>query len=279
MHQKKNLMIFYLIRSNDMNQFNKKILTAGILLALGSISSAWADPALLGVTVKDSLNEKYIDKSDNSFVDKSDNSYVDKSDNSYTDKSQNIYVDKTDKTFADADRGALAANAGKDAYNTDIDAEQVATAGKDAYAIENDADRGAQAAVAGKDAYNTNIDAEQVATAGKDAYAIENDADSGAQAAVSGNDSFNLKADDGAITVFAGKDAKVNQSELDGEVSGIGYGAAELALAASVTPGGNYVADSFNGSAGILQNQQNYAYGALLQQQVSFQGNVNVDNR
>lgn len=225
-----------------MNQFNKKILTAGILLALGSISSAWADPALLGVTVKDSLNEKYIDKSDNSFVDKSDNSYVDKSDNSYTDKSQNIYVDKTDKTFADADRGALAANAGKDAYNTDIDAEQVATAGKDAYAIENDADRGAQAAV-------------------------------------SGNDSFNLKADDGAITVFAGKDAKVNQSELDGEVSGIGYGAAELALAASVTPGGNYVADSFNGSAGILQNQQNYAYGALLQQQVSFQGNVNVDNR
>lgn len=210
-----------------MNQFNKKILTAGILLALGSISSAWADPALLGVTIKDSLNEKYIVKSDSS----------------YTDKSQNIYIDKTDKTFADADSGAQAANAGKDAYTT-------------------------------------NIEAEQVATAGKDAYAIENDADAGAQAAVAGRDTFNLKADDGAITVFAGNDAKVNQSELSGEVSNIGSdGTTELALATSVTPGGNYVADSFNGSAGILQNQQNYAYGALLQQQVSFQGNVNVDNR
>jgi|GEM_PF-1630028 len=210
-----------------MNQFNRKIITAGILLALGSVSSAWADPALLGVTVKDSLNNKYIDKSDQS----------------YTDKSKNFYVDKTNKIFADADRGAQAATAGKDAYNTDIDAEQVAKAGKDAYAIENDADRGAQAAVAGKDA-------------------------------------FNIKADDGAVAIFAGKDAKVNQSELDGEVSGVGSaGAAELALAASVTPGGNYLSDSFNGSAGILQNQQNYAYGALLQQQVSFQGNVNVENR
>jgi hypothetical protein len=35
--------------------------------------------------------------------------------------------------------------------------------------------------------------------------------------------------------------------------------------------------NAFNGSAGINQNVQNAASNALTQQQVSFQGNVNVN--
>ncbi len=254
-----------------MKQFNKKILTASILLVLGSVSSAWADDALLAVDAsnnsdystktKDSYNTAYVDKSDNSFVDKSDNSYTDKSDNSYTDKS--VYVEKTDNSYTDKSDNSYTDKSDNSYTDKSVYIEKT-----DKSKTFADADDGAQAAVAGKDAYNTKTEVE----AEDDGLAVN----TGTYANVTRID---LNADDGAVAVYAGKDVKVNQSQLEGEVSGVGAGdSTALALLGTLT-GGNFVADSFNGSAGILQNQQNYAAGALLQQQVSFQGNVNVDTK
>jgi hypothetical protein len=132
-------MIFYLMRSNDMKHFNKKILTAGIVLALGSVSSAWADPALFEVKA-------------------------------------------------------------------------------------------------------------QLPTAGD-----------GSASAIDGDATSNYK---------------VNNSTLSGAITGAS--ATPVVVLATITPNNN-ITDSFNSTAGINQNVQNLGDSALVQQQISFQGNVNVN--
>ena len=69
----------------------------------------------------------------------------------------------------------------------------------------------------------------------------------------------------------------VNNSDLSGTVTGAGVattatvGAGEAVLTAS-----NTLNNAFNGAAGINQSIQNNGANAMAQQQVSFQGNVNV---
>ncbi len=66
----------------------------------------------------------------------------------------------------------------------------------------------------------------------------------------------------------------VNRSELAGEVNGSGLNG--VVMFNGRLSADNGIGDSFNGAAGINQTVQNTGYGSLAQQQVSFQGNVNV---
>ncbi|WP_160810689.1 hypothetical protein [Nitrosomonas sp. HPC101] len=70
----------------------------------------------------------------------------------------------------------------------------------------------------------------------------------------------------------------VNNSALEGSVTGNAAdgGAAEAVALAGGTVNNN-VTDSFNGAAGLNQVAQNLGTSSLIQQQVSFQGNVNVN--
>lgn len=74
-------------------------------------------------------------------------------------------------------------------------------------------------------------------------------------------------------------DYKVNTSYLSGYVTGQGANPqGDSAVAVNVAvPIGNHIADSFSNNAGIVQTVQNSGTGSLAQQQVSFQGNVNVN--
>ncbi len=66
----------------------------------------------------------------------------------------------------------------------------------------------------------------------------------------------------------------VNSSVLEGAVTGGGING--IGLIRSRLSADNSIDGSFNGGAGINQTVQNTGYGSLAQQQVSFQGNVNV---
>lgn len=84
-------------------------------------------------------------------------------------------------------------------------------------------------------------------------------------------------AGDGSASAIDGdatSNYKVNNSTLAGTVTGTV--ATPVVVFASVTPN-NSITDSFNGTAGINQSVQNLGDSALVQQQISFQGNVNVN--
>jgi len=70
----------------------------------------------------------------------------------------------------------------------------------------------------------------------------------------------------------------VNNSSLDGTVTGatVSYSTGDYADHNKFIAK-NTLENAFNGSAGINQSVQNTASNALAQQQVSFQGNVNVN--
>ncbi|MGJ0430408.1 hypothetical protein [Methylobacter sp.] len=84
-------------------------------------------------------------------------------------------------------------------------------------------------------------------------------------------------AGDGSVSAIDGNatsNYKVNDSTLAGAVTGTT--AISITALASVTPN-NSIAGSFNSTAGINQNVQNLGDNALVQQQISVQGNVNVN--
>lgn len=84
-------------------------------------------------------------------------------------------------------------------------------------------------------------------------------------------------AGDGSASAIDGdatSNYKVNNSTLAGAVTGAI--AIPVAALASVTPN-NSITDSFNSTAGINQSVQNLGSNALVQQQISVQGNVNTN--
>ncbi|WP_218154544.1 hypothetical protein [Nitrosomonas eutropha] len=70
----------------------------------------------------------------------------------------------------------------------------------------------------------------------------------------------------------------VNNSALEGSVTGQSAGGLSVEEAVALAGGNlsNNISDSFNG-AGLNQVAQNLGSSSLVQQQVSFQGNVNVN--
>jgi hypothetical protein len=84
-------------------------------------------------------------------------------------------------------------------------------------------------------------------------------------------------AGDGSASAIDGdatSNYKVNDSTLAGTVTGTT--AISVTALASVAPN-NSMTDSFNSTAGINQSVQNLGDNALVQQQISVQGNVNVN--
>jgi hypothetical protein len=84
-------------------------------------------------------------------------------------------------------------------------------------------------------------------------------------------------AGDGSASAIDGdatSNYKVNDSTLAGAVTGTT--AISVTALASVAPN-NSMTDSFNSTAGINQSVQNLGDNALVQQQISVQGNVNVN--
>lgn len=84
-------------------------------------------------------------------------------------------------------------------------------------------------------------------------------------------------AGDGSASAIDGdatSNYKVNNSTLAGVVTGTT--AIPVAALASVTPS-NDMTHSFNGTAGINQSVQNLGDNALVQQQISVQGNVSTN--
>ncbi|WAK02670.1 hypothetical protein [Methylobacter sp. YRD-M1] len=84
-------------------------------------------------------------------------------------------------------------------------------------------------------------------------------------------------AGDGSASAIDGdatSNYKVNNSTLAGAVTGTI--ATPVAALASVTPN-NSITNSFNSTAGINQSVQNLGDNALVQQQISVQGNVNTN--
>ena len=99
---------------------------------------------------------------------------------------------------------------------------------------------------------------------------------------VPNNDNSSASAFGAGAAAANGGDANssysVNNSSLSGSVTGAaattsvgGYGES------STVAINNNIDGSFNGAAGINQTVQNHGHNALSQQQVSFQGNVNVN--
>ena len=67
----------------------------------------------------------------------------------------------------------------------------------------------------------------------------------------------------------------VNDSALTGTVTGNYVDFHHFDGEAAMTTSNN-MTNTFNGTAGVNQNIQNLGHNALTQQQISFQGNVNV---
>jgi len=212
-----------------MKQFNKKILTASILLALGSVSSAWANPTNTAGLVGDQTATATSDQNgagiaanevstaenntNNSSTNTSDNSSTNTSDNSSTDNSDHSSINTSDNSSTNTSDNSSTDNS-------------------------NHSDNSSLATSEGE----------------------------GSAAANGGGN--------------ATSDYKVNNSYLSGTVTGAAVnfgGGGDFLPTSSSYSANNTVTDSFNGSAGINQNVQNLGNNSLAQQQVSFQGNVNVN--
>jgi hypothetical protein len=215
-HQK-NLMVFYLKYGvKDMNQFKKKILAAGILLALGSVTSAWAQPT----------NE--IDGDENTIT---STSTIDNSDNSTNDNS-NSSTNSSNNTDDNSNNSINSSNNTDDNSNSSINSS------------------------------NNTDDNSNSST---------NDSNNSTASIGSGNGSAAANGGD------ATADYKVNESTLAGTVTGTGTAPNWNGEDTATYTASNNITDAFNGTAGINQMVQNTGSGALVQQQVSFQGNVNVN--
>jgi hypothetical protein len=215
-HQK-NLMVFYLKYGvKDMNQFKKKILAAGILLALGSVTSAWAQPT----------NE--IDGDENTIT---STSTIDNSDNSTNDNS-NSSTNSSNNTDDNSNNSINSSNNTDDNSNSSINSS------------------------------NNTDDNSNSST---------NDRNNSTASIGSGNGSAAANGGD------ATADYKVNESTLAGTVTGTGTAPNWNGEDTATYTASNNITDAFNGTAGINQMVQNTGSGALVQQQVSFQGNVNVN--
>jgi hypothetical protein len=71
---------------------------------------------------------------------------------------------------------------------------------------------------------------------------------------------------------------QANNSELTGTVTGAGTGTETRGpLSKDSVPANNSIDSSLGGSAGVFQTSQNTGNNSLTQQQVSFQGNVDVN--
>jgi hypothetical protein len=210
-------MVFYLKYGvKDMNQFKKKILAAGILLALGSVTSAWAQPT----------NE--IDGDENTIT---STSTIDNSDNSTNDNS-NSSTNSSNNTDDNSNNSINSSNNTDDNSNSSINSS------------------------------NNTDDNSNSST---------NDSNNSTASIGSGNGSAAANGGD------ATADYKVNESTLAGTVTGTGTAPNWNGEDTATYTASNNITDAFNGTAGINQMVQNTGSGALVQQQVSFQGNVNVN--
>jgi DNA mismatch repair ATPase MutL len=224
-------MVFYLKYGvKDMNQFKKKILAAGILLALGSVTSAWAQPT----------NE--IDGDENtitstSTIDNSDNSTNDNS-NSSTNSSNNTDDNSNNSTNSSNNTDDNSNNSTNSSNNTDD---------------------------------NSNSSVNSSNNTADNSNSSTNDSNNSTASVGSGNGSAAANGGD------ATADYKVNESTLAGTVTGTGTAPNWSGEDTATYTASNNITDAFNGTAGINQMVQNTGSGALVQQQVSFQGNVNVN--
>jgi hypothetical protein len=105
------------------------------------------------------------------------------------------------------------------------------------------------------------------AAANNNSIATVNDNNSSSNASGAGSSAANYGVT--ATTTYS-----VHNSDLMCSVTGNAYGYAEAQ--SGMCCGTNNLTESFNGTAGVNQTIQNVGANALTQQQVSFQGNVNL---
>ncbi|MDV6344118.1 hypothetical protein [Nitrosomonas sp. Is37] len=288
-----------------MNQFNKKIMIASILLIFGTSGQAFAatpssgnsqtqpipTPKPVTNNITDSFNRAIdatrndknvrVNDSFNKAVDvtKNDNDTTTKVDSSAkaTDKAAAVGRDGDVTTTIDATKVNSSAKANDKAAAVGRDGD--ATTSTNVTKMNSSAHANDKAAAVGRDGD---------ATTTTHTNATKADAHDKA-AAVGGNGTAtNTLMNPNAIGTGsaasnsgdARSEFKVNISSLSGTVTGQGASATaqnhSAALAANL-PVGNHLANAFNGSAGINQNVQNSGNGSLAQQEVSFQGNVTVN--
>ncbi|SDY91639.1 hypothetical protein [Nitrosomonas sp. Nm33] len=288
-----------------MNQFNKKIMIASILLIFGASGQAFAATPSLGnsqtqpiPTPKPVTNN--ITDSFNRAIDATRNDKdvrINDSFNKAVDVTKNDN-DTTTRVDSSAKANDKAAAVGRDGdVTTTIDATKVnswAKANDKSAAVGRDGDAtttthtNATKADAHDKAAAVGGNGDATTTANTTTNATKADAHDRA-AAVGGNGTatntlMNPNAIGTGSAASSSGDArsefKVNISSLSGTVTGQGASATaqnhSAALAANL-PVGNHLANAFNGSAGINQNVQNSGNGSLAQQEVSFQGNVTVN--